>query len=66
MQQEESRKEWKRRVWYGRRWIVEAVISAFKRMSGESVMAASLEGMVHEIMPKAATYNNGYGQGGWN
>ena len=45
---------------------MEAVISAFKRMSGESVMAASLEGMVHEIMPKAATYNNGYGQGGWN
>ena len=30
-----NQKEWKARVGYGKRWIVEIVFSAFKRMFGE-------------------------------
>ena len=66
IQQEENREEWKGRVRYGRRWIVEIVFSAFKRMFGESVMATSWENMVHEIMLKVATYNLITARGGWN
>ena len=29
------REEWKKKAWYGKRWLVEIVFSAFKRMFGE-------------------------------
>ena len=65
-QKEENQREWKGRVGYGRRWIVEIVFSAFKRVFGESAMASKWENMVHEIMPKAAAYNLVTARGGWN
>ena len=65
-QKRENQRRWKRRVGYGRRWVVEIVFSAFKRMFGESVMASKWENMVHEIMLKVATYNLVTARGGWN
>ena len=64
-QRAQNRKEWKRSVRYGRRWTVEIVISAFKRMFGEAVMAAKWENMVQEIILKADTYNRITATGGW-
>ena len=64
-QKEENQKKWKSRVRYGRRWIVEIVFSAFKRIFGEYVMAAKRENMIHEIMLKVATYNMITSKGGW-
>ena len=61
----ENQKQWKKRVKYGRRWIVEIVFSAFKRIFGEYVMASKRENMIHEIMFKVATYNRITSKGGW-
>ncbi|MCE2614709.1 MAG: IS5 family transposase [Nitrosopumilus sp. (ex Thoosa mismalolli)] len=65
-QKAENQKKWKKRVRYGRRWTVEIVISAFKRIFGESVMATRWEDMVHEMTLKVATYNRITAIGGWN
>jgi hypothetical protein len=40
---------WKRVHQYGRRWTVECVISAIKRIFGETVRATSIEGMFCEV-----------------
>lgn len=48
---------WKGSVSYGKRWIVEAVISSIKRMLGEYVYSVKYDNMVKEIMLKAALYN---------
>ncbi len=48
-------------IGYGQRWIVEIIIiiiiSAFKRLFGNSVCARKWENMVQEIKLKAAIYN---------
>ncbi len=49
--------KWKRRVGYGKRWIVESVFSSFKRTFGEFVRAKRFEHMIREIMLKAFAYN---------
>lgn len=49
--------KWKDSVSYGRRWIVESVFSAIKRMFGEYVSAVKYPNMVKEIMLKASLYN---------
>ena len=38
-ERESNRKKWKKRVKYGLRWLVEIVISSFKRLFGDSVAA---------------------------
>jgi len=56
----ENRRYWKSRVGYGQRWIVEIIIiiiSAFKRLFGNSVSARKWENMVQEIKLKIAIYN---------
>ena len=52
-----NQKDWKERVEYGLRWIVEIVISAFKRVFGESVRALTPHTTNIEIATKIAAYN---------
>ncbi len=56
-ERERNRKEWKKLVGYGTRWLVEIVISAFKRTYGGSVMARKLGYIRQEIRLKIRTYN---------
>jgi len=54
----ENRRYWKSRVEYGQRWIVEIIIiSAFKRLFGNSVHARKWENIVQEIKLKIAICN---------
>lgn len=50
-------KKWSKKKGYGKRWSVEGVISAFKRIFGETVRAASIQGMYREIKTKLIAYN---------
>lgn len=55
-------KKWGYRYWrmahqYGRRWAVEGFFSAVKRIFGESVRAASPEGMISEVKRIFSCYN---------
>ena len=52
-----NQKEWKERVGYGRRWLVEIVFSSLKRMFGCSVNAVKMENIVQEIAIRIRTYN---------
>lgn len=52
-----NQKEWKEDIEYGLRWIVEIVISAFKRVLGESVRALKPYTAFVEIATKIAAYN---------
>ena len=52
-----NQKEWKSDVRYGLRWLVEIVISAFKRVFGESVRARTPYTAYVEIATKIAAYN---------
>ncbi|MCX6693669.1 MAG: IS5/IS1182 family transposase, partial [Methanomicrobiales archaeon] len=45
-------KPWSKEVGYGKRWAVEGVFSAVKRIFGESVKSTSIQGMYHEVMQK--------------
>ncbi len=49
--------EWKENSGYGKRWIVEIIFSAFKRLFGSDVRALKLENIVREIKPKVWAYN---------
>jgi hypothetical protein len=48
---------WMEETGYGKRWKVERVFSAVKRIFGESVRASSREGMFREAMMKFQCYN---------
>jgi len=50
-------KEWARKTGYGYRWIVESVISAVKRMFGETVRAHKWDQMVKEVIFHFIFYN---------
>ncbi len=50
-------RRWKDSVRYGKRWIVETVISSIKRMFGEYVYSVKYDNMVKEMILKAALYN---------
>ena len=50
-------KEWMKRAGYGLRWLVEIVISAFKRIFGDSVRAVKPPYILLEIATKIAAYN---------
>ena len=52
-----NQKEWNARVEYGKRWIVEIVFSAFKRMFGEHLYSLKWKNMIQEVNLKVATYN---------
>ena len=56
-ERESNRKEWKKRVNYGKRWLVEIVISSFKRLFGDSVSAVTWENITQEINLKVNIYN---------
>jgi hypothetical protein len=50
-------KRWAASVSYGRRWIVESVFSAIKRMFGEEVRSKKKRNMIQELMLKISLYN---------
>ena len=52
-----NQKEWKMRVEYGKRWIVEIVFSAFKRMFGEYLYSLKWKNMIQEVNLKVAACN---------
>ena len=56
-ERESNRREWKKRVNYGKRWLVEIVISSFKRLFGDSVSAVTWENITQEINLKVNIYN---------
>lgn len=56
-QQDKGYKPWSKEVGYGKRWAVEGVFSAVKRIFGESVKSTSIQGMYHEVMQKYCIYN---------
>ncbi|MDE0090590.1 MAG: transposase [Thaumarchaeota archaeon] len=56
-EREANRRKWKERVRYGTRWLVEIVISAFKRTYGDAVAARKMENIRQEIRLKICTYN---------
>ncbi len=56
-EREANRKVWKKRVQYGKRWIVEIVISSIKRLFGDSVSAVTWENIIQEINLKVHIYN---------
>ena len=47
---------WKKKVEYGKRWLVEIVFSAFS-MFGEHLYSLKWKNMVQEVRIKVATYN---------
>ena len=51
------REEWKKKAGYGKRWLVEIVFSAFKRMFGEHLYSLKWKNMVQEVRIKVAAYN---------
>ena len=53
-----NQKGWKKDVRYRLRWLVEIVISAFKRMFGESARALKPDTAYIEIATKVAAYNH--------
>lgn len=53
----EDEDAWKRKVGYGKRWMVESVFSSLKGMFGEFVSAKKFRNMVQEMKLKAFTYN---------
>ena len=52
-----NQKEWKKDTRYGLRWMVEIIISAFKRVFGESVRALTPRTAFVEVATKVAAYN---------
>lgn len=56
-ERKKHQKEWRTRVKSSRRWLVEIVISAFKRVLGESLRAIKPEYIIIEIATKIAAYN---------
>ena len=56
-EREENRARWKKRVNYGARWIVEIVISSFKRRFGSAVQPVSMENTAVEMGHKVMIHN---------
>ena len=53
-----NQKKWKKRVGYGRRWLVEIFFSAFKRIFGECVRSNTWSAILQEIRIRVAIYNH--------
>ena len=56
-EREENSMYWKSRIGYNRRWLIEIIISAFKRMFGDCMHSRKWEHMVQEIRLRVAQYN---------
>ncbi len=56
-QKKENRRYWKSTVGYDKRWRIEVIISAFKRMFGEHLFSRKWESMVREVRMRIAMYN---------
>ena len=56
-EKEENKSYWKSMVEYGKRWLIEIIISAFKRMFGDHLHSRKWENMVQEIKLRVAQYN---------
>jgi len=50
-------KSWRDKYEYGKRWIVESVLSAVKRIFGERVRATSIKEIFREAKMKFICYN---------
>lgn len=50
-------RKWASSVSYGRRWIVESVFSAIKRIFGEEVRSKKRQNVIQELMLKISLYN---------
>ena len=61
---EENIRYWKRSTEHNKRWIVEIVISAFKRMFGDHLLAAKWANMEQELRLKIWMYNRWIDEGG--
>jgi hypothetical protein len=48
---------WREKTGYGKRWNVESVISAIKRIFKETLSARTWQGMIREVQTKMAMYN---------
>ena len=46
-----------KRKQYGKRWLVEIVMSSFKRLFGNSVRAATMDNIVQKVGLKVDIYN---------
>ncbi|KXA89641.1 hypothetical protein AKJ62_02655 [candidate division MSBL1 archaeon SCGC-AAA259D14] len=55
--QKQGYEKWKEKHGYGKRWSVEGFFSAVKRCFGETVRAASPQGMIREVKRKFTLYN---------
>ena len=51
-ERKKHQKEWKKRAGYNKRWIVEIIISAFKRLLGEALRAVKPEYIMMERPPR--------------
>ena len=58
-EREENKRYWKSKVGYNRRWLIEIIISAFKRMFGVHMHSRKWERMVQKIRLRAAQYTGG-------
>ena len=56
-ERKKHQKEWKERVGYNSRWMVEIIISTFKRLLGEALRAVKPEYITIEMATKIAVYN---------
>ena len=56
-ERKKHQKEWKERVGYNSRWMVEIIISTFKRLLGEALRAVKPEYIMIEMATKIAVYN---------
>lgn len=56
-EREENKAYWRGTVGYGRRWGIERLISALKRIFGEHLMSVTWDNMVREVMMRVTVYN---------
>ena len=56
-ERKKRQKEWKERVGYSSRWMVEIIMSSFKRLLGEALRAVKPEYIMIEVATKIAVYN---------
>ena len=56
-ERKKHQKAWKARVKYNSRWIIEIIISSFKRLLGEALMSVKPEYIMIELATKIAVYN---------
>ena len=56
-ERKKHQKEWKARVKFNSRWIIEIIISSFKRLLGEALRSVKPEYIMIELATKIAVYN---------